>query len=569
MLDVSILGPYLQSLSAEQLRSALSGFLPQDASLEQRVRAVEDLLRSSDGRTFRDEMGRWIVDNLVPVESLVPDEYAEWRPPVRESMLFVVSHLSEGRLAPKLVEQLDLPAKTPPEERLLRLISKVPGLQKLGQVLARNRRLRPSMRDALCQLENGIRDVSAEGMCVLIRHQLGDRIEKFGVEIESVILSEASVSAVVPFTWFNPSAGKREDAVFKVLKPHIPACFAEDMEFLHQLAAHFGTKHRAYGFAPKVLTDTFSKVRRHLRHEVNFLREQRMLRRAQAVYESVPGIRVPKVIRELCTPTITAMSRHYGVKVTDAVGVLSPKQRRRVSELLIRALVATPVFSTAAEAIFHADPHAGNLLYDVGTGELTILDWALTERLARDQRRHLALLFATVGLRNPVGVSQQIEALAERRVRRGSPRAKLIRKEVASFLDEMPIVYMPSSVDAMRLLERLAVNGVRFPASLIMLSKVLFTLDGILAEIGATDVSLSATMGRELLSKWLSSRRSFGTPLTFKDWVALQFGAALYTGRILVRWEEKMVEKLLTDTLATTKSADGSALPAPRGDSRD
>src|SRR5512133_2854364 len=152
MFNASILGPYLRSLGPEQLRSALDGLLPRSATREERAKAVEELLRSPVGRALREQMGRWIVDNLVPVESLVPDEYSEWRPPVRESMLFVVSRLSEARLAPKLVEQLDLPANTPPEERLLLLISKVPGLQKLGQVLARNRRLRPSMRAALCRL---------------------------------------------------------------------------------------------------------------------------------------------------------------------------------------------------------------------------------------------------------------------------------------------------------------------------------------------------------------------------------------------------------------------------------
>ncbi len=111
----------------------------------------------------------------MPVEALVPAEYENWRPPVRDAMLFVISHLSDARLAPKLLEQIELPPDTPPETRLLRLIAKVPGLQKLGQVIARNRYLRPALREALSQLENGIRDVSAEEMCAIIRQELGAR----------------------------------------------------------------------------------------------------------------------------------------------------------------------------------------------------------------------------------------------------------------------------------------------------------------------------------------------------------------------------------------------------------
>lgn len=43
---------------------------------------------------------------------------------------------------------------TPPEVRLLRFIAKVPGLHKIGQVLARNRNLDPRMRRSLTALEN-------------------------------------------------------------------------------------------------------------------------------------------------------------------------------------------------------------------------------------------------------------------------------------------------------------------------------------------------------------------------------------------------------------------------------
>src|SRR5215471_14037458 len=90
-----------------------------------------------------------------------------------------------------------LPAETPYEKRLLRLISKMPGLQKLGQVLARNRRLAPALRKALAELENGMSDVTADQIRAIIQNQLGDRLHAYAVKMESSIFSEASVSAVV------------------------------------------------------------------------------------------------------------------------------------------------------------------------------------------------------------------------------------------------------------------------------------------------------------------------------------------------------------------------------------
>src|ERR1039457_244785 len=151
--------------------SVLATFLGSQTSVAARTAAVKTALQTPAGRMLRDELGSWVIQ-LLPAEALVPEIYAAWRPLVRDAMLFMISHLSAARLAPKLVEQIELPPETTPEVRLLRLIAKVPGLQKIGQVLARNRHLDPSLRNALSELENGIHDVSAEEIGVLIRKQL-------------------------------------------------------------------------------------------------------------------------------------------------------------------------------------------------------------------------------------------------------------------------------------------------------------------------------------------------------------------------------------------------------------
>jgi len=240
MLGSSVIEDGSCHLAPKQLRAALADFLPKDTTVAEQISVIETGLRSPAGQALRDTMARWIVDEIVPVERLVPQAYVKWRPPVRDAMMFVVTRLSPARLAPKLLEQLELPLKTSAEARLLRLIAKVPGLQKLGQVIARNRNLRPALRNALARLENGIRDVRPEDIVAIIRQELGARIEKYSVVIAPAILSEASVSAVVRFTWRDPESGKRGRGVFKVLKPHIPEYFAEDMDYLRGLAQYFG-----------------------------------------------------------------------------------------------------------------------------------------------------------------------------------------------------------------------------------------------------------------------------------------------------------------------------------------
>jgi ubiquinone biosynthesis protein len=541
----SIIEDGLRRLAPEQLRAALANFLPKGATAAEQSRAIEASLRSPAGEALRDAMARWIVDEIVPVERLVPQAYLAWRPPVRDAMMFVVARLSPARLAPKLLEQLELPSNTSAEQRLLRLIARVPGLQKLGQVIARNQHLRPALRNALARLENGIRDVRPEDVIAIIRQELGPRLEKYSVDVAPVILSEASVSAVVRFTWLDPGSGQRERGVFKVLKPHIPEYFAEDMDYLQGLAQYFGDRHRNYGFPANLLPDTFKKVRRLLRHEVNFVREQKTLLEAWSLYRSMKGVRVPRLIQPLCTSRITALTEERGIKVTNAAARLPASRRRKVAEQLIEALVAVPLLAAQEDAIFHGDPHAGNLLYNNRTGELTIIDWALRERLSRDQRRHLALLFLMVTLRDPVGACNEVLALSQQHIRSASARGRMVAEFITRFLGELPAA--PSGVDAMVLLERLAMKGVKFPGPLIMLSKVMFTLDGILGDVGGSSsgMGFGLTIARHVAQHWIRNRKEFRSPLKTGDWITLQCSALLYTSRLWLQGERAILDRLL------------------------
>lgn len=498
----------------------------------ERVATVEGALRSEAGPWLREQIASSLAE-LLPTDVLVPEIYAAWRPLVRDAMAFVIRNLSDARLAPKLVEQLELPPQTPPEQRLLRLIARMPGLQKLGQVLARNRHLHAALRDALSQLENGIYDADAADIRAVIERELRPQLASYEVEVAPEILSEASVSAVVRFTWSDPKNGRRERGVFKVLKPHVPACFSEDMDLLRRMAEFLEQKHNEHGFAATVLTDTFDEVGRLLEHEVEFRGEQETLVEAARAYRDVRGVRVPRLIRPLCTSAITAISEEPGVKITDAVAHMSAAQRRRVAEQVIEALVAVPLLACDGHAIFHADPHAGNLLYNESSEELIILDWALTERLSAEQQRQMGLLWLMLMLRDAAGVSRQVMALRNGAAECKESDAAQITADVNRFLDQLPLTRLPNSMDAMRLLDRIALAGVQFPAPLIMWRKALFTLDGILHEIAGANVSIDFVLARHAVETCLTNFRS---PLLLSDWIGVQSSALFYGTRMWTQW---------------------------------
>ncbi len=506
----------------------LLGVCQSSASLRVRSAGVQKILETSPA--LRDVLGGWIAE-FLSVDSLVPEVYRKWRQLVRDSLHFIYAHLSDQRLATKLVEQFDLPPETRSEARLLLLISKMPGIQKLGQVLARHPRLDTALRTALTELENGMSDANPRSIRAIVRRQLGARrLKKYSVQLAPDILAEASVSAVVRFSWRNPLSKRRESGVFKVLKPYVRSAFSEDLALLQQLSEYLAHQ-RGYGFATAHVADMVSEVRMLLQHELDFAREQATLQAAGRTYRISLGVRVPGLIAPLCTREITAMSEEPGVKVTEVFRGRT-YLRRRVAEQLVEALVTVPLLSRDKDVVFHADPHAGNLLYDETTGKIVLLDWALMENLSLELRRHLALLVIMTVLRNPAGVAEAIRKLASGGERKDPVKQRVIMESVDRFFKELPYDRLAGSVDAMQLLDGIALGGVRFPTALAMFQKALFTLDGVLHDISGSEVSISYSIVRDFTMRLLASAGLDHPPLSVTDLIAVQRSGLLYPARL-------------------------------------
>jgi len=502
------------------------------ATESEKIAAVKNALEGEKGTFWRAELGKWAA-RTVPVELLVPEMYRDWRPLVRDAILFVVSKLSASRLAPKIVEQMSLGPDMPPEARLLRFIGRVPGLQKIGQVIARNRHLHPRLRRALIKLENGISDVPVGEVCSIINQQLHSEIERYAVKIRPRILSEASVSAVVAFTWKNPETGRREHGVFKVLKPHIPSCYAEDMKILGQLAKYVVRQCGGAGKHAGRLAETLTEVRLLLEREVDFLREQATLANSLEEYRSVRGVQIPRVIRCLSTPTITALTFEKGRKVANPL-VVPPQLRWSVASRLARTLLAVPALSQRSHAIFHADPHAGNLLYDKRANQLVILDWALTETLSRKQRRGVVLLVLFMMLRDSHGMTNAIRELcqvpSDDRV-----QLAIIRRHVDELLDALQVTRLPGVMEGTRLLESIALDGIPFPAALLMFRKAAFTLEGVVEDVAGTKVSMDSLVANYTFANWKDTLTCLFTLLSIHDWMSLDWSAVTFASRMCAR----------------------------------
>jgi hypothetical protein len=95
----------------------------------------------------------------------------------------------------------------------------------------------------------------------------------------------------------------------------------------------------------------------------------------------------------------------------------------------------------------------------------------------------------------------------------------------------------------MNLLEQIAFDGIRLSTSLVMFRKALFTLDGILHDIGAPEFSIESVIGKHILQNGLTNWKSLGLPLSFGDWMVLQCSAWLFPGRLLLNGAQNVIKK--------------------------
>jgi ubiquinone biosynthesis protein len=103
----------------------------------------------------------FLIDDAA-IAAVVPEAYRRYRPAVRGALAIFLSGLSATRQAGLLTDQAALPPWTSPEERLATLARGCPTLHKLGQILARDRRLSPDLRGHLQGLESLPPTVSTE-----------------------------------------------------------------------------------------------------------------------------------------------------------------------------------------------------------------------------------------------------------------------------------------------------------------------------------------------------------------------------------------------------------------------
>ena len=319
----------------------------------------------------------------IDTSPLVPECYAAYRPLIADGLRYFLERLPISRLARLVADQQGLPAGTEMAHRLATLIGGCPTLHKLGQIVARNHLLAPALRKQLQRLESMAPTQDVASLVPSLRKELGEHTWQ-AISLAPTALAQASVAVVVPFTLQGAKSAELDQGVLKILKPGIEDCLAEELEIWSALGPYLDQRCEDYGLPSLNYAETLAAVSELLASEVHLDREQRHLALAARLYEHVRAVKIPRLF-EFSTARVTAMERIFGAKVTDTAH-MREADRWTLAVSIVEALVAQPMWSRQPNALFHADPHAGNLIA-TDDGRLAILDWSLVGYLSKIRTR--------------------------------------------------------------------------------------------------------------------------------------------------------------------------------------
>jgi ubiquinone biosynthesis protein len=268
---------------------------------------------------------------------------------------------------------------------------------KLGQLLSSRPDLLPdSYIEELSHLVDAVAPVPFVDIQAVVLADLGDDVFE---SIDPEPLAAASIAQT-----HRALLKSGRDVVVKVRRPGIVEQVELDLSLLRSTASLIaGHSETAQLLQLEALAD---ELEVHLRSELDFVEEAHNTELVARLVAKYDRIHVPQVIRPYVTERVLVLEYVEGAKVGDH-RALPPD----LASDLARQFFSAYVNQVVVEGVYHADPHAGNVLL-TPDGRLTLLDFGLLGRLDDDTRRGLSLLLLALAQNRADDVADLIIALS-------------------------------------------------------------------------------------------------------------------------------------------------------------
>jgi predicted unusual protein kinase regulating ubiquinone biosynthesis (AarF/ABC1/UbiB family) len=265
-------------------------------------------------------------------------------------------------------------------ERLTATLAELgPTFIKLAQVFAARADILPEpYLSAIATLTDQVPPLPPGVAERVVREELGRDVGQVFGRFEPEPLAAASLGQVHRASY----AGR--EVVVKVLRPGVEELVGEDLDVSFRILFLLNLlfpNHRT-----RAITAIVSEFSKRIRDELDFREEARNAAMLRRNFQNEPRVVVPEVVTELVTRRVLVLEYVEGTRIDRL------HERLAAGELDLARLVETVVDAyikmMLEDGVFHADPHAGNLLVDP-QGRLVLLDFGMVLQVERDTRRRL------------------------------------------------------------------------------------------------------------------------------------------------------------------------------------
>ncbi len=269
------------------------------------------------------------------------------------------------------------------------LVSLGPAYIKLGQWLSARADILPQPYMAeLGKLQDEVPPAPYEQVEQIMRHDLGESFHKLK-NIDSNAVSGASLGQV----YLAEMDGKQ--IAVKVKRPGIEKIIKVDIAVLKRIfpiALKFVDPN--LGFSAKGMLEQFEES---IREELDYTIESKNLKEIKNNIADRDDVIIPQVYDEMSTKNVLTMEYLAGTKVTDIeslerMGIDRQKLVLDVHKVFFRMLLSN--------AIFHADPHPGNISV-TKEGRLILYDFGMVGRIDEQTRMKLVRLYLALIEQDP------------------------------------------------------------------------------------------------------------------------------------------------------------------------
>jgi predicted unusual protein kinase regulating ubiquinone biosynthesis (AarF/ABC1/UbiB family) len=264
-------------------------------------------------------------------------------------------------------------------------------LIKVGQMLSIRADLLP--HSFIKQIEDLVDQVPPspwEDIKIVLEKEWDGSIEGKLLSLDSKAIASASIGEV-----FRGKLHDGTDVAVKVQRPTIQSIVQTDFRSLSIIiwfAEHFAPVPKGF-ISFRML---YKELKQVIERELDFQKEMETAIHFEQRFAAIPGLKVPKVYKELCTSKVLVMEWVDGSRVTD-VEYLERNEinRDELAQRLFRVFL--PQWLEAG--MFHADPHAGNVLVK-SDGTLVLLDFGMVGEISKADATQFQSLLEAILLKN-------------------------------------------------------------------------------------------------------------------------------------------------------------------------